>query len=150
MCWVVRNAMSKSTRWKKQIQWPFKKSWLDWLSGLSASLWTKELPVQFPVRAHAWVAGQVPSGGHVRGNHTLMFLSLSFFYPYPISKNKINKTFKKSINKKKSVYNLLISGSQLHTSTGSLYIVLKTTPPNCKCIKVYSPLITVGQMLGNI
>ena len=33
--------------------------------------------VQFLVRAHAWVAGQVPSGGHVTGNHTLMFLSLS-------------------------------------------------------------------------
>ena len=27
-------------------------------------------------RAHAWVVGQVPSRGHVRGNH-LMFLSLS-------------------------------------------------------------------------
>ena len=34
-------------------------------------------PVQFPVRAHAWVAGQVPSRGSTRGNHTLMFLSLS-------------------------------------------------------------------------
>ena len=42
----------------------------------------------FPVRAHAWVAGQDPSGGHVRGNHTLMFLSLSFSLPSPLSKNK--------------------------------------------------------------
>ena len=42
----------------------------------------------FPVRAHAWVAGQVPSGGHMRGNHTLIFLSLSFFLPSPLSKNK--------------------------------------------------------------
>ena len=32
--------------------------------------------------------GQVPSGGHVRGNHTLMFLSLSFSFPSPISKNE--------------------------------------------------------------
>ena len=32
---------------------------------------TKESPVQFPVRARAWVVGQVPSTGHVRGNHTL-------------------------------------------------------------------------------
>ena len=39
--------------------------------------------VQFPVRAHAWVAGQVPSGGHMRSNHTLMFLSLSFSFPSP-------------------------------------------------------------------
>ena len=35
-----------------------------------------------------WVAGQVPSRGRVRGNHTLMFLSLSFFLPSPFSKNK--------------------------------------------------------------
>ena len=53
--------------------------WLVWLSGLSASVRTKELPVQFPVRACAWVVGQVPGGDVcVRGNHTLMFLSLSF------------------------------------------------------------------------
>ena len=44
--------------------------------------------VQFPVRAHAWVAGQVPSWGCVKGNHTLMFLSLSFALPSPLSKNK--------------------------------------------------------------
>ena len=51
--------------------------WLVWLSGLSAGLRTKGSLVQFPVRAHAWVVGQVPSGGHTRGKHTLMFLSLS-------------------------------------------------------------------------
>ena len=55
-------------------------TWLVWLSGLSASLGTKGLPVQFPVRAHAWVAGQVPCWGRARGNHTLMFLSLP---PFP-------------------------------------------------------------------
>ena len=38
--------------------------------------------VRFPVRAHAWFAGQVPSRGHVRGNHTSMFLSL-FLPPFP-------------------------------------------------------------------
>ena len=48
------------------------------LSGLSASLQTKGLLVRFPVRAHSWVVGQVPIWGHVRGNHTWMFLSLSF------------------------------------------------------------------------
>ena len=52
--------------------------WLVWLSGFSVGLQTKGLPVWFPVRAHAWVAGQVPNKGHIRGNHTLMFLSLSF------------------------------------------------------------------------
>ena len=57
-------------------------------SGLSVSLQTKGLQVQFPVRAHAWVAVQVPSKGCVRGNHTLMFLSLSFSLPYPLKVNK--------------------------------------------------------------
>ena len=50
--------------------------WLVWLSGFSASLQTKGLPVQYPVREYAWVAGQVPSRGHMKSNHTLMFLSL--------------------------------------------------------------------------
>ena len=39
-----------------------------------------------PIRAHAWAAGQVPSGGHERHNHTLMFPSLS--PSLPLSKNK--------------------------------------------------------------
>ena len=34
-----------------------------WLSGLSAGLGTKRLPVRFPVRAHAWVAGRSPARG---------------------------------------------------------------------------------------
>ena len=60
--------------------------WLVWLSGLSASLRTNGLPIRFPVRTHDWVSGQVPSRGCARGNHTLMFLSLSF--SLPLSKNK--------------------------------------------------------------
>ena len=28
------------------------------------------VPVPFPLRAHAWVAGWVPNWGHRRGNHT--------------------------------------------------------------------------------
>ena len=39
------------------------------------------------------VSGQVPSRGRPRGNRTLMFLSLSFSLPFPLSKNKINKIF---------------------------------------------------------
>ena len=50
--------------------------WLVRLSGLGAGPRTKGSLVQFPVRAHAWVAGQVPSRGRTKGNHTLMFLSL--------------------------------------------------------------------------
>ena len=45
-------------------------------------------PVQFPLRAHAWVAGQVPTQGHMRGTLTLMFLSLSFSLPSPLPENK--------------------------------------------------------------
>ena len=59
------------------------KPWLVWLSRLDAGLQTKGLQVCFPVRAHTWVAGQVPSRGRVRGNHTLMFLSVSSFLPSP-------------------------------------------------------------------
>ena len=49
---------------------------LVWLSGLSTGLQTKRSQVWFPVRAHAWVASQVPNKGHMSGNCTLMFLSL--------------------------------------------------------------------------
>ena len=58
--------------------------WLVWLSGLSAGLRTTGSLVWFPVRAPAWVVGRVPSWGRVRGNHTLMFLSL----PSCLSRNK--------------------------------------------------------------
>ena len=48
-----------------------------------------------PVRSYAWVAGQVPSRGRARGNHTLMFLSLSFSLPSLLSKNKFIVEIKK-------------------------------------------------------
>ena len=73
----------------KKLGWP----WLMLLSELSTSPQTKRSPVQFPVRAHAWVAGQAPSRGPVRGKHTLMFLSFSFSLP-PLCW-KINKILKK-------------------------------------------------------
>ena len=47
--------------------------WLVWLTGLSAGLQTERSMVRFPVRAHAWVVGQVPSWRHVRASQ-LMFL----------------------------------------------------------------------------
>ena len=40
-----------------------KEPWLVWLSVLRAGLQTKGSPLRFPVRAHAWVAGRVASGG---------------------------------------------------------------------------------------
>ena len=45
-------------------------------------------PVRFPVRAHVWAVGQVPSRRHGRENCTLMVLSLSFSFPFPFTKNK--------------------------------------------------------------
>ena len=42
--------------------------WLVWLSGLSASLRTERSLVRFPIRVLAWVVGQVPGCGHIRGN----------------------------------------------------------------------------------
>ena len=66
----------------------FLRKWfkpqLVWLHGLRAGLWSKRSLVWFPVRAHAWIVDQVPSWGHVRGNHTLMFFSL----PSLLLKNK--------------------------------------------------------------
>ena len=63
-----------------------------WLSGLSAGLQIKKLQVQFPVRAHAWVTGQVPSRGRVQEatTHCCFFPSLSPSLPLSL---KINKNF---------------------------------------------------------
>ena len=65
--------------------------WLMWLSGLSAGLRAKGSPVQLPVRAHAWVAGQVPSRGRTGGSHT--DVSLPLFLPSAL---KITKIFLKT------------------------------------------------------
>ena len=56
---------------------------------------TKGSLVPFPVRAHAWVGGQVPSEGHTTGNHTMMFLSLSSSLPSPLKINFLNLKKKK-------------------------------------------------------
>ena len=64
--------------------------WLMWLSGLSAGLRSKGWLVRFPVRACAWVAGQVPSKECARGNHTIMFLSLFFSPPSHLKIKKVN------------------------------------------------------------
>ena len=73
----------------------FKKAtnlpWLVWFSGLSTSLQTKELLVQFLVRTHAWVAGQVPSrDAQETTTHWCFSLSLS---PSLLLCLKINNLF---------------------------------------------------------
>ena len=93
--------------------------WQVWLNGLNVSLRTKGWLVQFPVRAQAWVAGQVPSRGCVRGNHTLMFLSFSFFLPSPLSKNKKNKSFTKDMMMFKIYSNTVNGGGGSEIKTRS-------------------------------
>ena len=58
------------------------------ISGLSAGLQTKGSPVPFPVRAHAWVVGQVPSRGALGGATTHQRFSSSLSPSLPLSKNK--------------------------------------------------------------
>ena len=62
---------------KKGLPSSLHEPWLVWLSGLSTSLQTKGLVVQFAVRSHAWVEGQVPSRGCVRHPHIDGSLPLS-------------------------------------------------------------------------
>ena len=45
---------------------------------IECTLGTRQSPVQFTVRAHAWVAGQVPRMGCTKGNHALIFPLLLF------------------------------------------------------------------------
>ena len=76
MSWIMK--LKGSEHFKKLLK---NSTLLMWLSGLSAGLPTKGSLVQFPVRAHALVVGQVPSRGGSRGNHTLMSPSLSTSFP---------------------------------------------------------------------
>ena len=67
----------------------FKKIMLTcpgWCGSVDWVLAYEPTGCQFDSRCttHTWVAGHVPSGGHARGNHTLMFLSLSFSLPSPL------------------------------------------------------------------
>ena len=68
-----------------------------WLSGLSAGLQTRRPLVRFPVRAHAWVAGQVLRWGCARSSRSVTFLShvdvslpLSPSLPLSLKINKYN------------------------------------------------------------
>lgn len=63
---------------KSQVLSVFSKNtyqpWLVCLAGLSVGCKTKQLPLRFPVGHMPGLQGQVPSGGHSRGHHTLMLL----------------------------------------------------------------------------
>ena len=63
----------------------YKEPWLVWLSGLSSRLLSNGSPVRFPVRVHAWVAGQVPSGRTHEGQpHIDVSLPLFLSSPLPL------------------------------------------------------------------
>ena len=84
----IFNNMDEYIKWKKAQLKGSYQPWLVWLSGLNARLLSKESQIRFPVRAHAWVADQVPSRGRMRGNQTLMFPSLSPSLPLSLKINK--------------------------------------------------------------
>ena len=91
----------KNVRLFKIQNYDWKWSWLPWLMWL---IWlgvvpqSKRLPVQFLVRAHAWVAGLSPGcvGEAIDQCFplALMFLSPSFSFPLALSKNKYTIFFK--------------------------------------------------------
>ena len=76
-------------QWKKVLigvlnQIEYFEPWLVCLSGLSTGLQVKKTLARFPIRAHAWVAGQAPGwGAHERQpidvslTHQCFFPSLS-------------------------------------------------------------------------
>ena len=62
---------------------------------IERGLQTKWLPVQFPVRAHAWVVGQIPSRGCVRGQpHIDISLPLSPSLPLSLQINFLKEKTK--------------------------------------------------------
>ena len=65
------------TRWLRKWVLP----WLVWLSWLGIVPWSKLSPVRFLVRAHAWVAGSVPSQGACKRQLTNVSLSHQCFLP---------------------------------------------------------------------
>ena len=82
--------------------WP----WMVWVSGLSAGLRIKWSPVQFSVRTHAWVAGQVPSTGHRSATiHGCVSSSLSPSLPLYLKINTYNLKTKRK--KETSIWGLV-------------------------------------------
>ena len=57
--------------------------------GTEHQLANQTVPVQFPVKARAWVAGLVPSEGRVCGRQPHIDVSLLLFLPSPLKRNKI-------------------------------------------------------------
>ena len=80
--------------------------------------------------AHAWVVGQVPSGGCTRDNHTLVFLSLSSSLPLSLKINKLKKKEKAPKSREKKVDQLGTSGPRKDTEVNSLGFLSASYTPD--------------------
>ena len=94
---IQTTKIKKLQWWIKIFLWPWP-AWLSWLGILPQG---ERLPVQFPVRAHAWVAGLVSGWGtcerqpvDVSLTHWCFYLSLSPSLPLSL---KMSKIFLKNI-----------------------------------------------------
>ena len=99
--------ISKKLHFKHILRQP----WLVWPSYLGILPQSKRLPVRFLVRAHAWVAGSVPSRGMYERQPINVFFSHwyfppSFSLPSPLSKNKWIKSFKNILRPIRLIKNL--------------------------------------------
>ena len=68
--------------------WLFKKAALaltavsQWVGHCPKNQGVASSMVPFPVTAHAWVASQVPSWGHARGNQLMFVSHTSVLFPF--------------------------------------------------------------------
>nr|KAF6416211.1 hypothetical protein HJG59_009491 [Molossus molossus] len=71
---------------------------------LSMDPCTKRSPVQFLVRAHAQIVGQIPSGGHAGGRQSMFSLiNVSLSLSLPLSLKSIKNNY---LKEKKNAYDL--------------------------------------------
>ena len=106
---------------------------------IERGLWTKGSLVRFLVRSHTWIVGQVPSEVHVRGNHTLMFLSL-FLPPFPSLKINLKNLEKKTSFKKKKYFCGFICWTPNYPTNSLLH------PSPCGILKIAFPQSCVVNM----
>ena len=88
-----RHQLPYAFSWISPMVWNLFPSKGDFSPGCCSSVdWAQaenqRVAGSIPSHSTSLVAGQVPSGGYVKCDHTLIFLSLSFSLPSPLSKNK--------------------------------------------------------------
>ena len=121
--------------------------WLVWLSGLSASLWTKRSPVQFPDGVHVWV---VVPGPPLRAcekqpiNVSLAHWCLSPSPSPSLPLSLINKIFKKrkNVNEVHNLQKECLDNSSDCIKTGTLCFTLVCR--HCCRNRVFSKTFTMS------